>query len=156
MYTFLQWGIFICFDSPRFFCTWYFYFSFRDIGLFIWMVTVLLSNWIYHRWLSKIYLLTKLSFFVGHSTQDSAFDVFCLALDDTKSKSKYLTTSSRRPRIKMQKLCSYVWKKKQTRPDVRHKMRLVGVLFTFENNTGHTDRRTDGRMDRRTDGHDHL
>ena len=31
-----------------------------------------------------------------------------------------------------------------TRPDTRHKMRLVCVLFTFENNTGHTDRRTDG------------
>ena len=34
-----------------------------------------------------------------------------------------------------------------TRPDTRHKMRLVGVLFTFENNWG----RTDGRTDRRTD-----
>ena len=39
-----------------------------------------------------------------------------------------------------------------TRPDTRHKMRLVCVLFTFENNTGHTDRRTDGPTDRRTDG----
>ena len=37
-----------------------------------------------------------------------------------------------------------------TRPDTRHKMRLVCVLFTFENNTGHTDRRTDGRTDGRT------
>ena len=39
-----------------------------------------------------------------------------------------------------------------TRPDTRHKMRLVCVLFTFENNTGHTNRRTDGR----TDGHNLL
>ena len=37
---------------------------------------------------------------------------------------------------------------KETRPDTRHKMRLVCVLFTFENNRG----RTDGRTDRRTDG----
>ena len=36
---------------------------------------------------------------------------------------------------------------KQTRPDTWHKMRLVCVLFTFENNTGHTDRRTDRRTD---------
>ena len=37
----------------------------------------------------------------------------------------------------------------RTRPDTRHKMRLVCVLFTLENNTGQmvgpTDRRTDGR-----------
>ena len=42
-----------------------------------------------------------------------------------------------------------------TRPDTRHKMRLVCVLcelFTFENNTGHTDGPTDGP----TDGHDLL
>ena len=32
-----------------------------------------------------------------------------------------------------------------TRPDTRHKMRLVCELFTFKNNTGHTDGRTDGR-----------
>ena len=32
-------------------------------------------------------------------------------------------------------------------------MRLVCVLFTFENNTGPTDGRTDGPTDRRTDGH---
>ena len=32
-----------------------------------------------------------------------------------------------------------------TRPDTRHKMRLVCVLFTFENNMGRTDRQTDGR-----------
>jgi len=31
-----------------------------------------------------------------------------------------------------------------TRPDTRHKMRLVCVLFTFENNTGRTDGPTDG------------
>ena len=36
---------------------------------------------------------------------------------------------------------------RQTRPDTRNKMRLVCVLFTFENNTGHTDLRTDGQMD---------
>ena len=42
---------------------------------------------------------------------------------------------------------------KKTRPDTRHKMRLVYVLFTFENNTGHTDRRTDGRTDGRTQPH---
>ena len=30
-------------------------------------------------------------------------------------------------------------------------MRLVCVLFTFENNTGHTDGRMDGRTDGRTD-----
>ena len=39
-----------------------------------------------------------------------------------------------------------------TRPDTRHKMRLVCVHFTFENNAGPTDRRTDGP----TDGHDLL
>ena len=35
----------------------------------------------------------------------------------------------------------------RTRPDTRHKMRLVCVLFTFENNTGPTY----GPTDRRTD-----
>ena len=40
----------------------------------------------------------------------------------------------------------------ETRPDTRHKMRLVCVLFTFENNTGHTDLRTDGPTDGPTDG----
>ena len=39
-----------------------------------------------------------------------------------------------------------------TRPDTRHKMRLVCVFFTFQNNTGQTD----GRTDLRTDGHDLL
>ena len=34
-----------------------------------------------------------------------------------------------------------------TRSDTRHKMCLVSVLFTFENNSGHTDRRTYGRTD---------
>ena len=37
---------------------------------------------------------------------------------------------------------------KKTRPDTRHKMRLVCLLITFENNTG----RMDGPTDRRTDG----
>ena len=32
----------------------------------------------------------------------------------------------------------------RTRPDTRHKMRLVCVLFTFENNTGQMDGWTDG------------
>ena len=32
----------------------------------------------------------------------------------------------------------------KARPDTRHKMNLVCILFTFENNTGQTDRRTDG------------
>ena len=41
---------------------------------------------------------------------------------------------------------------KKTWPDTRHKMRLVGVFFTFENNTGQTDGRTDGPAD----GHDLL
>ena len=41
--------------------------------------------------------------------------------------------------------------KKKTRPDTRHKMRLVCVLFAFKNNTGHADRRTYGRTDGRTD-----
>ena len=36
---------------------------------------------------------------------------------------------------------------KITRPDTRHKMRLVSVLFTFENNTGPSYGRTDGRTD---------
>ena len=45
-------------------------------------------------------------------------------------------------------------KMKKTRPDTRHKMRLVCELFTFKNNTGHTDPRTDVPTDRRTDGHD--
>ena len=31
----------------------------------------------------------------------------------------------------------------RTRSDTRHKMRLVCVLFTFQNNTGQTDGRTD-------------
>ena len=55
-------------------------------------------------------------------------------------------------------------KEKETRPDTRHKMRLVCVLFTFENNAGPTDLRTDGptdgptdgRTDRRTDGRMNL
>ena len=34
---------------------------------------------------------------------------------------------------------------RKTRPDTRHKMRLVCLLFTFENNTGPTDGPTDGR-----------
>ena len=42
--------------------------------------------------------------------------------------------------------------KDETRPDTRHKMRLVCVLFTFENNAGRTYGRTDGR----TDGHNLL
>ena len=32
----------------------------------------------------------------------------------------------------------------ETRPDTRHKMRLVCVIFNFENNTGRTYGRTDG------------
>ena len=36
---------------------------------------------------------------------------------------------------------------KITRPDTGHKMRLVCVLFTFENNAGPTDLRTDRRTD---------
>ena len=39
----------------------------------------------------------------------------------------------------------------ETRPDTRHKMRLVCLLFTFENNTGPTDEPTDGRTDGPTD-----
>ena len=46
--------------------------------------------------------------------------------------------------------------KKVTRPDTWHKMRLVCVLFTFENNTGHMDQRTDRGTNGRTDGHDIL
>ena len=38
-----------------------------------------------------------------------------------------------------------------TRSDTRHKMRLVCVLFNFQNNTGHTDLLTDGRTDGPTD-----
>ena len=41
-------------------------------------------------------------------------------------------------------------KSEKTRPDTRHKMRLVCVLFAFENNTGPSYGRTDGP----TDGHD--
>ena len=41
---------------------------------------------------------------------------------------------------------------KATRPDTRHKMRLVSVLFTFKNNTGPNY----GPTDLRTDGHDLL
>ena len=41
---------------------------------------------------------------------------------------------------------------RRTRPDTRHKMRLVCVLSTFGNNTGHTDGRTDRGTDGRTDG----
>ena len=36
---------------------------------------------------------------------------------------------------------------KKKRPDTRHKMHLVCVLFTFENTTGPTDGPTDGRTD---------
>ena len=50
------------------------------------------------------------------------------------------------------------WKKRRektketkTRPDTRHKMRLLCVLFTFENNTGPTDGSSDGPRDGRTD-----
>ena len=39
----------------------------------------------------------------------------------------------------------------KTRPDTRHKMRLVCVFLTFKNNTGHTDGPTDLRTDLRTD-----
>ena len=39
----------------------------------------------------------------------------------------------------------------ETRLDTRHKMRIVCVLFTFENNWGRTDGRTHGRTDERTD-----
>ena len=35
----------------------------------------------------------------------------------------------------------------ETRPDTRHKMRLVRVLLIFENNMGRTDLWTDGRTD---------
>ena len=41
----------------------------------------------------------------------------------------------------------------ETRPDTRHKMRLVNVLFTFENNAEPTDGPTDRPTDGRTDGH---
>ena len=44
----------------------------------------------------------------------------------------------------------------KTRPDTRHKMRLVCVLFTFKNNARPTDLRTDRRTDGPTDGHDLL
>ena len=44
-------------------------------------------------------------------------------------------------------------KRKKTRPDTRHKMRLVCVLFTFENNTGHTDGRTDTTSYRNATAH---
>ena len=43
-------------------------------------------------------------------------------------------------------------KERKTRPDTRHKMRLVCVLFTFENNAGPTDLRMDRQTDGRTDG----
>ena len=43
-------------------------------------------------------------------------------------------------------------KRKVTKPDTRHNMRLICVLFTLENNTGHTDGRTDGPTDLRTYG----
>ena len=46
----------------------------------------------------------------------------------------------------------YYGPEQKTRPDTRHKMRLVCVLFTFENNMGQSDERTDLRMD----GHDLL
>ena len=46
--------------------------------------------------------------------------------------------------------------KKKTRPDTRHKMRLVCVLFTFQNNTGRTYGHTDIRTYGPTDGHDLL
>ena len=39
-----------------------------------------------------------------------------------------------------------------TWPDTRHKMHLVCVLFTFQNNTGHTDRQSHGPTDGPTDG----
>ena len=41
-------------------------------------------------------------------------------------------------------------KKERTRPDTRHKIRLVCVLFTFEKNRGRTDGPTDGPADRQS------
>ena len=60
---------------------------------------------------------------------------------------------------KNRKIVTHLMRISLTRPDTRHKIRLVCVLFTFENNWGRTDRptdrptdgRTDGRTDRRTD-----
>ena len=37
----------------------------------------------------------------------------------------------------------------RARPDTRHKMRLVNVLFTFEDNVGRTDGRTDPLIEMR-------
>ena len=48
-------------------------------------------------------------------------------------------------------ICPSTFYQYKTRPDTRHKMHLVCVLFPFENNTGHTDGRTDGPTDGRTD-----
>ena len=39
-----------------------------------------------------------------------------------------------------------------TSPDTRHKMRLVSLLFSFENNAGPMDLQTEGPTDRRTGG----
>ena len=39
----------------------------------------------------------------------------------------------------------------ETRPDTRHKMRLLCVIFAFENNTAPTDGPTDLQTDGRTD-----
>ena len=55
---------------------------------------------------------------------------------------------------KLTSCLSLFWRliqQKKTRPDTRHKMPLVGVLFTVENKSGRTDRQTDGRTDGRTD-----
>ena len=41
--------------------------------------------------------------------------------------------------------CGFRGRNKRIRPDTRHKLRLVCVLFTFENNTGRTYGPTDGR-----------
>ena len=45
---------------------------------------------------------------------------------------------------------SYGEGERGTRPDTRHKMRLVSVLLTFKNNTGRTDLRTYGPTEGRT------
>ena len=51
-----------------------------------------------------------------------------------------------------------LWEDRETRPDTRHKMRLVCLFITFENNMGRTDGGTYGgtygRTYGRTDGHD--
>ena len=93
-----------------------------------------------HRWLSHGFV------HVFHRTDSSSG--FKKYLGRTNGGSEGRTESQRDGRKDMT-FSKVAWSgNEETRPDTRHKMRLVRVLFTFGNNTGRTDGRTDGPTDR--------